>query len=238
MNRRIRSARAKPGISRQGATVLPKRAKLKAELSAELKAELSAKLKTKLRAATKLEDGRLEALLADLNCAVAVYRDHTSDTRWHEDWAQTLERLVELAASAPDGVLQYALELWGVDRRQLPQLPQLPQLRYCAERARGAAQDRRAPKNPKHRPAWVSGCRNYLARKAKEILERHSPKLPAADLRRAVAAVLDFAGARYPEPKNEGAKFDAMFSETSQLSAEEHEARAEELSERLRDVPI
>jgi len=50
--------------------------------------------------------------------------------------------------------------------------------------------------------------RDGLARKAREILEAHCTDPP--NLRRAVAAVLTAAGAKFDDPKKEAGEFDAM----------------------------
>jgi hypothetical protein len=190
--------------------------------------------KSELRAASKLEGEQLDKLIVDLVHPIKVYLDQTGDQSekkaaetadWYEEVARAWERLATLAANAPRGMSQYdlGLELEGLCRR-----------------ARGARGDARlhSIKNPKHRPAWKSKCRDYLARKTKEIIERHCGTLSEADLRRAVAAVLDRAGADYPDPKNERAKFERMLTEPTRLSPEELEARADELEKKLGDLPI
>jgi hypothetical protein len=45
--------------------------------------------------------------------------------------------------------------------------------------------------NPSHRPPWKGECRDYLARAAREIIERHCGVLTLPNLRRGIAAVLD-----------------------------------------------
>jgi hypothetical protein len=205
----------------------------------------AAHYKAELRNVTKLEGEQLDKLIVDLEHPIKVYLDQTGDqsekkaaetATWYEEVARAWERLITLAASAPAGMPQNdsALELEG--------------LRHRARLAHADAQ-LHSVKNPKHRAAWKGRCRDYLARKAKEIIERHCGTLSEADLRRAVAAVLDRAGADYPEPWKNPTKFDAMFAAPATIDLgpdaldardKELEARREELAlkKKLGDLPI
>jgi hypothetical protein len=188
--------------------------------------------KTILRASTKLEGEKLEKLLSDLNCAIGVYRDHTSEqaerraakvSHFYDRVAREHEHLVELATSKPESVVH--------------------EQRHRARLARVEA-ELHSIHNPRNRPGWKGECRDYLARKAREIIEQHCNlhhmQISKPNLRRAVAAVLDYAGAPHLNPKKEGARFDAMFVEPARLSADELEARANKLADEkgLGDCPI
>jgi hypothetical protein len=152
---------------------------------------------------------RFEKLIADLQCPIDVHGDHTTTgeiVKWREGVVYECERIAaDLAAfiqRAPDGVPER-------------DLAELRELLRCAELARGREQLRlRSVENPRHRPDVKGRSRDYLAQKAKEIIERYCGPLPPPDLRRAVAAVLEHAGADFIKDfTHEPTKFDAMFAE-------------------------
>jgi hypothetical protein len=91
----------------------------------------------------------------------------------------------------------------------------------------------------KQRPILPGIYRDALARSAREILEPHCADLPRRMLRRAVAVVLDAAGAPSPNWSHDPGKFDRMMQRARRDTiAEEAKVRACETVARIGDVPI
>jgi hypothetical protein len=179
----------------------------------------------------------LGGVIADLNCAVEVCVEQISGKKrgetkaaadWWNDLSRTLAHLIEHLGEIPANL---PVELQGEHGA-------------LQEHARQASLDAklRTVENPTNRPRLKGECRDYLARKAKEIIERHSKRNSVEcpkgiDLRLAIAAVLKQAGAdtggmTFPDPRKEGKKFRKMFAKPKQaLSPEELEARADRLAD-------
>jgi hypothetical protein len=153
------------------------------------------------RKALGVEADALDRLIADLEQAVGVYHDHMSGEKrtkvsdWCEHFACAWERLVAIAEDAPDGAP--AVDLRKLRKQALDERVKAQLLKI---------------KNPRSKPKYPGDMRDYLAQQSKKIIERHCGPLSKPDLRCAVKAILEHVRAKYPNPKNDPTKFDAMLT--------------------------
>lgn len=196
---------------------------------------MSDRLIAELRACLGLEGVSLDQLVADLGVLIAVYRDHASPkarsnakqvAAWYAEVAETWERLAALAENRPDGAI-------------VSSLPDARELTLHALQARADAK-LHACDEPPNRPVWPGKCRDWLAQQAKAVIERHKGKgeLSPVDLRRAVAAVFDEAGARCSDIKKHPERLDGMMQGAPRDIDEEARRRARQVEARIGDRPL
>ncbi len=174
-----------------------------------------------------------EGLARDLLAVVEAYRGHLTDeamqeaeraARWYRDIVAGYEKLIALAEARPEsatggGPDMHALWL-GIAQAEVD-------LALCVD------------KNPANRPETVPR-RDWFAREVAEVLKRHLPKLKGKARLWAIASVLHYAGASYPELKGNSSSFYKMLREQQDdhVSKWQRWRSAAAAKERYGDSPI
>jgi hypothetical protein len=194
---------------------------------------VNAKLRASIRDSTQCTDEQLDALVGELEAKIEEivnvgqkrpFDYPTKAAQQYEDTAAALRTLIAVLErvhpAVRDGI--------GLSTDEL-----IRRFKLADAMATALQKDVRVG-----RPVVERLYRDGLARTATRIIGAHCSEISRANLRRAIAAVLETAHYKFPDPKKDGAKFDRM-SETFPLDRiDEAERVAKELEERLPDVPI